>query len=168
MAQRTQPLKVLSVLARERRPPPSAAVTARTSHAFTDSAFAACCRIDRRPQALRQPQRDPPRAAVIVGFRYRCGRLVGQVLDAGADGELRVAAAQSHVDRSGCELAGDLLGSVGQGLEQREADRRLQRRGQPIGQGGRFGAAGRGCDSQFVPYPVDVRLQIHGVMVTSL
>ena len=164
--QRTQPLKCLSVVARERRLPPRAEATARTSHAFTDSpsARAAASTGDRRLSGNRSVTRHVPPSSsdsgtAATGFGHRPRRR--------ADGELRIAAAQSHVDRPGCQLAGDLLRRVGQRLEQREANRRIQRRGQSIRQRLRVRAARGRRDTQLVTHPVDIRLQVHDVMVTS-
>lgn len=61
-------------------------------------------RIDLGPQAVRQPERHAPRAPVVVGLGHRLH--IGQFLHAWIDGELRVAATQPDVDRSGRELAG--------------------------------------------------------------
>ena len=62
--------------------------------------------------------------------------------DGRGDGELDVTAAQTHVDRPGREVAGDLAGRVRERVEDREACGRIERGGQPAGDLLRLGSAG--------------------------
>jgi hypothetical protein len=132
--------------------------------------IAARGRIDSRPQVLRQPQCHPPRAAVVLGRGCDVGGGIGPWLAfyAGRHRELGIATAQLHVDRAGREIAGDLLGRVGQRLEQRQADRGFQRRGQALGKSFRVLATRGGRHTKLVTYRIHVWLQLHDVMVTSM
>ena len=84
------------------------------------------------------------------------------------DGEAEVAAAEPHVDGAGGELAGDLLGRLGQRAQQRQADGGLQRGGEPLRQGAGLLATGVGGGEQVAAELVDEGGEIHDVTMTPL
>ena len=80
---------------------------------------------ERRARGARVVEVDGcGRPLVGVGFGVRLGH-----------DELDVASAQPHVDRSGCEVAGDLAGRGRQDVEQHEPRRGIQSGGEPLGDG---------------------------------
>ena len=77
------------------------------------------------------------------------------------DDELDLASAQPHVDRAGCEVAGDLAGRGRQGVEQHEPRRGIQSGGEPLGDGaGVFRAVRRGIH-QLALQVADVLSEFH-------
>ena len=84
------------------------------------------------------------------------------------DDELRVAAAEAQLDGPGSELGGDLLGSGPEGVDEHEADRRVERREQTVGGAAHVvsGDLGSGADSSRCRR-LDVRCQLHDVSMTS-
>lgn len=76
--------------------------------------------------------------------------------------ELGVEAAQPYVDRAGGEVLGYLAHGGGQGVQQGQPGGRLQRSGEPFGEGAGFCAAGFGGYGEFVPEVVDVGREVHG------
>ena len=86
----------------------------------------------------------------------------------GRDDEPEVAAAQPDVDGAGGQLAGDLLGGGGEGAEQRETQRGLQRGGEPLRERARLVAADLGGGHELAAQLLDVGGEVHDVIVTSL
>jgi hypothetical protein len=85
-----------------------------------------------------------------------------------ADHEADVAAPEPDVHGTGSQLAGDLLGRRREGAEQGEAQRRLQRGREPLGQCSRLVTTDLGGGEQLRAQLVDVRSEVHGDSMTSL
>ncbi len=71
--------------------------------------------------------------------------------------ELGVTTSQSQLDRAGCELGGDLLRGRRQGVLQRQPDRRVQGRGETLGQRTSLITPRGGRDFQLAVDALDVR-----------
>src|SRR5215218_1667933 len=138
-------------------------------------------RVDRQPlpggglldaglEVLGQAEVDAGGGAV-VGLRRR-GRVVDG-LDAvvgrrGGHHEVGLAGAQAQLDRAGRELARDLVGGGGQGVEQHQPGGGLERGGQPLGERAGILAARLGGDEQLAAEVLGVGRQVHDAIVPSL
>ena len=81
-------------------------------------------------RALRKAQRDPCRAAFLLG-----GGFGGSLIE--RDDQLDVSARQPDVDPGGGQLVAQLLGRLAQRIQQPQLERGLQRAGQTLGDGQR-------------------------------
>jgi hypothetical protein len=105
-----------------------------------------------------------PRHAALVALWNGCGPVVvilaqvvgGRVGRRWCHHELGVASAQAQLDRSRRELGGDLLGRRRKRVLQGEADRRLQRRDQALGERPSLVATGLGGDRELTVDVLDV------------
>ena len=78
----------------------------------------------------------------------------------------RLAAAHPHVDGLVVELAGDLGGGLGEGLEQHHPGGGVEREGEALGGGLGLGAAGRGGVGEVAAEPFDEGREFHDVTLT--
>lgn len=83
------------------------------------------------------------------------------------DDQLRVTAAEADLDNCVGQLVGHLGGGDTERLEQHHAQRRLYGIGQPIRRVPDISGRGIGRGGQVVAEAVDVRREVHDVMVTS-
>src|SRR6516165_4123450 len=124
--------------------------------------------LDPALEALAEPEVDAGgRALVGVGGYWRQGACrwsgwLGEgIRQCGRHDEARIAPAQADVDRAGREVARDLVGRCGQRLEQREPGRRLQRRGQPLGELASLVTGHLGGRGQLLAERCDIRFKFH-------
>ena len=82
--------------------------------------------------------------------------------------ELGLAAAQSQLDRSRRQLAGDLVDRRRQRVLQGQPNGRLERCGEPLGQRAGLLPAGLGCGRELPLHVLDVRAQVHGAIMAPL
>ena len=101
-------------------------------------------------------RRKRPRR-VAAGGRRRGARLRRLVGRRGGDDEVGLAGAQPQFDRAGCQLSCDLVRGSGEGIEQHQADHRLERRGQALGLHAGVLATSIGSHSELAPEGLDVR-----------
>jgi hypothetical protein len=85
-----------------------------------------------------------------------------------AHDELGLATAQAKLDRARRELQGDLLRRRRKGILHGQPDGRFERCDKTLGQGAGVLPAGLGGEPELVAQVLDVGIQIHGVIVTSL
>ena len=128
---------------------------------------------------LGQAKVDPgDRALVALRVRTTSGHagassLAPALLERGVDrrqrhDELGLAAAQSQLDRARRELDRDLLRRGRQRVLQREADRRVERCDEALGERSGVLAAGLGGGLELAVDVLDVRSEVHGTMMASL
>jgi len=121
-------------------------------------------------ELLGQAEGDPGRGPLLSGG----GRIVGHrhvgglVRRRDADDEADVPAPQSDVDGAGSQLRGQLLGRGRQRTQQGQPERRLERRGEPLGERPRFVTTDLGGRHQLPAELVDVGGEVHDDTVTSL
>ena len=128
--------------------------------------------LDAGLELLGQAEVDARRRG-LVGLRRRGRRVVGGRLDRLVAGrrrhdEVGLAGAQAQLDRAGRELARDLVRGGRQRVEQHQPDRRLERRGQPLGERAGVLAAGVGGDGELATEVLDVLGQVHGAIMAPL
>ena len=85
----------------------------------------------------------------------------------GSDDELRIAAAEAELDGARGELGGDLVGGCPEGVDEHEADRRVERGEQPVGGPANVVAGDLGGGRQLSVQRLDVGRQLHDVSMTS-
>ena len=122
--------------------------------------------LDARLERLGQPQVDARRRGVV---RLRRGRrpclalrLERFVRRCGSDDELGFAGTQAQLDRSGRELARDVVRRRRERLEQHQPDGGLERRGQALGERPGIVAAGFRRDRELIAELLDIVGQVHG------
>ena len=82
------------------------------------------------------------------------------------DHELRLAAAHPHVDGLALELAGDLVGGLGEGLEQHHPGGGVEREGEALGGGMGLRTAGCGGVGEVAAEALDEGREFHDVTLT--
>ena len=143
-----------------------AAAVARTSQELTDrrSRAAACSTSAFSCSGSRRLMRAV--AASSGSAATGSAGSGGPSSGAGHDDELRIGAAQAHLDGAGRELAGDLGGGGGERFEQHQPDRGLERSAQPLGQRAGVLAPGLGGDRELSAEAIDIRCDIHDAIMT--
>ena len=109
------------------------------------------------------PSPRHPRTSVAVAVAAEPAAREGRC----ADDELRVPAAQAQLDGARGELRGDLLGSGPEGVDEHEADGRVERRQETVGGAAHVLTADLGSGAELTMQAVDVRCELHDVSMTS-
>ena len=155
-----------------REPASTALATARTSQVLTEKPRRAAASSTRalscsgRRSVMRRV--SPSSTSGAVSAAGGGGRLRRLGRGGRSDDEADVPAAEPHVDGAGRDLAGQLLGRMRQRAEQHQADRGLQRGGEPLRQGAGLLATGVGRGQQVPPELFDEGREIHDVTMTPL
>ena len=109
--------------------------------------------VGHRPGALSSPSSDSSPEASRRRERHH---------------ELGVTTSQPELDRPRRELGGDLLGRRRQGVLQRQPDRRVQRRGETLGERTSLITPRPGRDLQLAVDALYVRSKVHGAIMAPL
>ena len=119
------------------------------------------------PSGRRREIRAVVSSASNVAVGGGGGGAGGSAGNRGGDDELRIAAAQAHLDRSGGELGRDLLGGRPEGVDEHEADGGVEGGEQAVGGPAHVVAGDLGGGGELAVEGVDVGCQLHDVSMTS-
>jgi hypothetical protein len=138
--------------------------------------------LDADLEVLGEPQADPYGRVVLAGRGWWLRRCGGRCLGAGGlrhvvgdpsvrqgrgDDEARFPVAQTQLDGAGRQIAGDLGGGFGEGVQQAEPQRGVERGGEPLGHLSRFVATGGSGDGELVLDGVDIGAKFHDAIMAS-
>ena len=119
------------------------------------------------PSGSRSEIRAVASSASNVGGGGGGGGAGGSGGTGAADDELRITAAEAQLDGPGSELGGDLFGRRAEGVDEHEADRRVERREQTVGGAAHVVSGDLGGGGELSMQGVDVRCELHDVSMTS-